>query len=70
MITYSAAISACEKAKQPEKVGEFQQEVWQESLEPHVITYSTAISACEKAQQPEKDIALAARLRLLLILRW
>ena len=45
VISYSAAISARENAKQPGKV-------------PNMVTYSAAISACGKAKQPDKAIVL------------
>ena len=54
MITYNAAISACEKAKQCDKAMELLEEMRQKGMEPDVITYSEAISACEKAKQAER----------------
>ena len=45
VITYNAAISACEKAKQAEKALELLEEMRQGGLKPDVITYSAAISA-------------------------
>ena len=48
VITCSAAISACEKAKQLRKALELLEEMRQKGLEPDVITYNAAISACEK----------------------
>ena len=58
MIMYSAAISACEKAKQSEKALELVEEMQQKGLEPDVITYNAAISACEKAKQIEQALEL------------
>ena len=51
MITYSAAISACEKGKQPDKALELLEDMQWSGLEPAVITYNAAISACEKGEQ-------------------
>merc|ERR1712211_63662 len=47
-ITYSAAISACEKGQLPERALELLADMHKQSLEPNSITYSAAISACEK----------------------
>ena len=58
VITYSAAISACEKATQAQKALELLEEMRQKGLEPDVITYNAAISACEKATQAEKALEL------------
>ena len=35
VVTYSAAVSACEKAKQPEKVVGLLEEMWQEGQHSH-----------------------------------
>ena len=51
-ITYGAAISAYEEARQPDKELELLAGIQQGGLEPDVITYSAAISACEKTKQP------------------
>ncbi len=53
MITYSAAISACEKGRRPERAPEPLAEMTQMGLESDVVTYSAAISASEKGKQPE-----------------
>ena len=45
MITYSAAISACEKGKQPDKALELLEDMQRKGLEPGMFTYSAAISA-------------------------
>ena len=51
VISYNAAISACEKGQRWEKALQLVREgVWQ-GLAPNVISYSAAISACEKGQQ-------------------
>ena len=49
-ITYSTAISACGKAKQPRKAMELLAKMQQEGLASDAITYSAAISACDKAK--------------------
>ena len=46
MITYSAAISACEKGQTPQQALHLLQELQLRGLLPDVITYSAAISAC------------------------
>ena len=58
MITYSAATSAREKAKQSENVVELLEEMRQKCLEPNVITYYAAISACDNAKQSQKVLEL------------
>ena len=60
MITYSAAISACVKAKQPGKAVELLVEMGQKGLEPNVLAYNAAISAIESANQPDKAMELLA----------
>eukprot|EP00665_Eupelagonemidae_sp_cell47_P009021 gene9021-biopygen1652 len=45
VITYSAAISACEKGKEPGKAIELLEEMREHGLEPDLISYSAAISA-------------------------
>ncbi len=58
VISYSAAISACEKGAQPEQALQLLPGMQQQSVEPDVISYSSAISACEKAAQPEQTLQL------------
>ena len=57
VITYSAAISACEKGHKPHQALHLLQELQLRGLLPNVITYSAAISACEsiccRAWSPE-----------------
>eukprot|EP00973_Karenia_brevis_P071854 9985775-Karenia_brevis.AAC.1 len=48
MITFSAAISACEKGGQWERVAPLLDEMRRKDLVPNVISFSAAISACEK----------------------
>ena len=52
VITYSAAISACEKGQKPQQALHLLQELQLRGLLPNVTTYSAAISACEKGQMP------------------
>ena len=52
VITYNAAISACEKGQQPHTAMSLLTGMQPQDLAPDVITYSAAISACEKGQQP------------------
>ena len=55
VITYSAAISACEKVKQSQKALELLEEMRQNGMEPNVITYNAASSAREKVKQSEMN---------------
>ena len=57
-ITYGAAISVYEEARQPDKELELLAGIQQGGLEPDVITYSAAISACDMAEQPRAVIEL------------
>ena len=52
VITYNAALSACEKGQKPRQALLLLQELQFRGLQPDVITYSAAISACEKGQKP------------------
>ena len=58
MITYGAAISACEKGQKPQQALHLLQEVQLRGLMPDVITYSAAMLACEKGQQPQDALYL------------
>merc|ERR1712054_276066 len=49
VISFSAAISACEKDGQWEKALQMLDEIQQRRLEPNVISFNAAISACEKS---------------------
>ena len=51
VITYSAAISACEKGQQWEEALRLLGEMKKKDITPNVITYNTTISACEKGGQ-------------------
>ena len=50
-ITYSAAISACEKGQKPQQALHLLQEMQLRGLLPNVITHNAAISVCEKGQR-------------------
>ena len=58
MITSRAAISACEKGKQPDKALELHTVMQRKGLAPGMIIYSAAISACEKGEQLSKALEL------------
>ena len=58
VISYNAAISACEKGSQWQEALELLAEMQAQGLEPNVISYSAAISACEKGEQWEKSLFL------------
>ena len=64
MITYGAAISACEKGQKPQQTLQLLQELQLRGLQPNVITYSAAISACEKGQKPQQALQLLQELQL------
>ena len=51
----SAAISACEKGKQPDKALERLVDMQLTGLEPDMITSNASVSACEKGEQPDKE---------------
>ena len=51
VITYSAAISACEKGQKPQQALHLLQELQLRGLLPNVITYNAAISACGLAKR-------------------
>ncbi len=53
VISYNAAISACEKGAHSEQALQLRREMLRESVEPDVISYSSAIGACAKGAQPE-----------------
>ena len=57
VITYNAAISACEKGQMPQQALHLLQEMLLRGLLPNVITYNAAISVCEKGQKPHSPTA-------------
>ena len=63
-ITYSVAISACEKGQTPQQVLHLLQEMQRRGLLPNVITYSAAISAREWCQQPQQALHLLQEVQL------
>ncbi len=58
MISYNAAISACEKGGQWEQAMQLLQQMVKQGITPNVISYNAAISACEKVGQCEHAIKL------------
>ena len=60
VITYSVAISACEKGRNtlPGAASVAGQAMLLRGLRPDVITYSAAISAGEKGRKPEQALPL------------
>ena len=63
MITYNAAISACEKGQQPQQALQFLNQMQHRGLLPNVITYNATISACEKGQQPQQALQLLIQMQ-------
>ncbi|WP_175233274.1 pentatricopeptide repeat-containing protein [Paraburkholderia humisilvae] len=66
-VTYSAAISACEKAARADDAlslfAHLQQHGPDRGVFPNTITYSAAISACEKAGRADDALSLFAHLQ-------
>ena len=58
VISYNAAISACEKGGQWEPALQLLEEMKSSGIEPDVISYSAAISACEKGGRRERVLEL------------
>ena len=50
LITYSTAISACEKGKQPDKALKLLEDMLRKGLKPDMITQSAATTVCEKGK--------------------
>ena len=63
VITYNAAISACEKGSQWQQALELLAEMQAQGLEPNVISYSAAMSACEKGSQWQQALELLAEMQ-------
>ena len=62
VISYSAAISACEKAGQWEALS-LLREMPAAGLRPNVVSYNAAISACEKAGRCDDALSLLQKMR-------
>ena len=62
VITYNAAISACEKGNKPHQALHLLQELQLRGLLPDVITYSAAISACKEGPKPQQALHLLQEL--------
>ena len=63
VITYSAAISACEKGRRPDAALDLLAEMKARGLAPNVITYNAAISACEKGGRTDIALDLLAEMK-------
>lgn len=70
VVTYSAAISACEKAGRMDEALVLLNELKaidsdDPMMQPNVVTYSAAISACEKAGRADHAVTLLGELKAL-----
>ena len=63
VVSYSTAISACEKAARWERALALLAAMRADALRADVIAYSMTISACEKAAQWQRALALLDELR-------
>ena len=61
VLSYSAAISACEKASEAQVALALLQQAEATSLQPDIIMCNAAISACEKAADWQEALALLRR---------
>ncbi|CAE8623684.1 unnamed protein product, partial [Polarella glacialis] len=61
VVSYNAAVNACEKGRTWERaIGLVQEMLRGGGVAPDIITFNSAISACEKAQQWEIALSLVA----------
>merc|ERR1712107_455006 len=51
VITYNAAISACEKGQQPQQALQLLDQMQHRGLLPDIITYSVAVNVCAGKEQ-------------------
>ena len=58
VITYRAAIAACETGQQPERVLDLLAEIQGLGFEPDVTTYCAAISVRENWKQPGRALEM------------
>ena len=58
VISYNAAISACEKAGRCDDALSLLQKMREDGVQPDVYSYSGAIQACAAAQQPDEALRL------------
>ena len=56
VISYNAAMSACDKGRQWQRALEVMEGMPQRALKPDVIGYSAAISACDKGGQWQRAL--------------
>ena len=63
VVTYNAAISACEKGQQWASALNLLGQMWHWSVQANVVTYSAAISACERGQQWASALELLGKIQ-------
>jgi len=63
MISFNAAISACEKAGQWERVLSMLSELKKSGTTPSALSFNVAVSACQKDGQWERGLAFLSELR-------
>ena len=63
VVTYNAAISACEKCRNWDRVPGLLSGMRVDGIKPDVITYSAAISACEKCRMWDRVPELMSEMR-------
>ena len=63
LISFSAAISACDKARQWEQTLTLFHKVRATGVAANVICFNAAISACEKGEQWEQALTLLHKMR-------